>query len=154
MLCRAQPHQTNSSTILGIGTEPMTEETAEQFIARARTIFKHESEVELRAIIHTIWMIGACERLGNLGILSGGQFISIAGSEDEWDNIDRLRHELIPPTMLGMALAPFVKEAATEELRDKLAEVIALYYLDSGRQKMAALSLERLFQKPSQENSQ
>lgn len=132
----------------------MTEETAEQFIARARTIFKHESEVELRAIIHTIWMIGACERLGNLGILSGGQFIPIAGSEDEWDNIDRLRHELIPPAILGMTLVPFVKEAATEELQDKLAEVIALYYLDSGRQKMATLSLERLFQKPSQENSQ
>lgn len=131
----------------------MTEETAGQFIARARTIFKHESEVELRAIIHTIWMIGVCERLANLGILSGGQFIPIAGSEDEWDNIDRLRHELIPPAILGMALVPFVKEAATKELQDKLAEVIALYYLDSGRQKMATLSLERLFQKPSQENS-
>lgn len=129
----------------------MAEETAEQFIARARTIFKHESEIELRAIIHAIWMIGACERLGSLGILFGGRFNQIAGSEDEWDNIDRLRHELIPPNVLGMALVPFVREAATEELRDGLAEVIALYYLDSGRQIMAASSLERLFQKPSQE---
>lgn len=131
----------------------MAEETAEQFIARARTIFKHKSEIDLRAIIHTIWMIGACERLGNLGILSGGRFIPIPGSEDEWDNIDRLRHELIPPNVLGMALVPFVKEAATEELWDELAEVIALYYIDSGRQVITASSLERLFQKPSQENS-
>lgn len=129
----------------------MTDGTAEQLAISLRKRFNHSTDAETHAVIITIWLVGVMQQLISLGVVSGGEMKEIDGI-DQWAEIDRHRYRLIPPNVLGHCLIGFTKAAAAEHLREKLAELIATYYTDMGRQEIAAISLNRIFlNSPSKE---
>jgi len=122
----------------------MTGRTPEQFANYLQKRFNHSTAAETYALIITIWLVGTLLRLVNLGIVSGGEIKKLDGL-DQWEEIDEHRFKLIPPNMLGQCLASFTKVTATRHLQEDLAQLIAMYYTDTGRQEIATRSFDRIF---------
>lgn len=122
----------------------MTERTPEEFAVHLRKLLNRSTDVETHAMIVTIWLVGVTQRLANLGVISGGEMKEIVGM-DQWPEIDKLRYMLIPPKVLGHCLVSFTKAAAIEPLQQELAELIAMYYTETGREEITTKSLDRIF---------
>ena len=122
----------------------MTSETPEQLVARLRERFSGRTDVEMQALIVTIWLAGSTQQLACLGVISGGKMKEIDGI-DQWAEIDKHRYRLIPPNLLGHCLVSFAEVAAIKELRAQLSELLTMYYTDVGRQEIATRSLNRIF---------
>jgi hypothetical protein len=122
----------------------MTDKTPQQLVANLRERFRDRTDVEMQALIVTIWLIGATKQLACLGIIGGGQIKEIDGL-DQWDDIDKYRYRLIPPNLLSSCLISFAEVAATEEVRIGAIKLLAAYYNDTGRQILTAESLNRIF---------
>lgn len=122
----------------------MTERTPEEFATHLRRLLNHSTDVETHAMIITIWLVGVTQRLANLGVIRGGEMKEIAGM-DQWPEIDKLRYMLIPPRVLGHCLVSFTKAAAIGPLQERLAELIAMYYTETGREEITTKSLDRIF---------
>jgi hypothetical protein len=121
----------------------MTSETPEQLVTHLRERFSNRTDVEMQALIVTIWLVGTTQQLARLGIISGGKMKEMDGL-DQWSEIDKYRYRLIPPNLLGHCLTSFTKLAATEEIRVGLTRLLGMYYTDAGRQQIIAESLNRI----------
>ena len=122
----------------------MTSETPEQVVAHFQERFGPPTYVELHAVIVLIWLAGATQQLACLGVIGGGKMREVEGL-DKWADIDRHRYRLIPPNLLGHCRIGFAEAAATEDLRKGLAELITMYYTDTGRQEIATKAFDRIF---------
>jgi hypothetical protein len=122
----------------------MTDKTPQQLVAHLRERFSDRNDVEMQAMIVTIWLAGATKQLACLGAIGGGEIKEIDGL-DQWDNIDKYRYRLIPPNLLDRCLVSFAEVAATEEVRIGVMKLLAMYYSDVGRQEITAESLNRIF---------
>lgn len=91
-----------------------------------------------------IWIIGAFCRLSDLGVISGGRIAPPDGIE-LWERIDEVRLILLPPNVVGIAIGAMVEQAVTEEIRDEVAKILAMYYTDSGRAAITRAGLECLY---------
>ena len=122
----------------------MTGKTPQQLVAHLRERFSDLDDAEMQAMIVTIWLIGATKQLACLGIIGGGQIKEMDGL-DQWDDIDKYRYRLIPPNLLNCCLARFTEVASTKDVRIGLMKLLAMYYSDTGRQRITAESLNRIF---------
>jgi hypothetical protein len=122
----------------------MTDKTPQQLVAHLRERFSDRDDVEMQAMIVTIWLVGATKQLACLGIIGGGQIKEMDGL-DQWDDIDKYRYRLIPPNLLNRCLVSFTEVAATKDVRIGLMKLLAAYYSDTGRQEITAESLNRIF---------
>lgn len=122
----------------------MTGRTPEQFANYLQKRFNYSTAAETCATIVIIWLVGALLRLANLGLVGGGEIKKMDGL-DQWEEIDEHRFKLIPPNMLKQCLASFTKVAAARHLQEDFAQLIAMYYTDTGRQEIAAKSFDRIF---------
>lgn len=56
-----------------------------------------------------------------------------------------MRLILLPPNVVGIAIQAMVEQAATEEIKDEVAKILAMYYTDSGRAAITRAGLEYLY---------
>lgn len=113
---------------------------------------------QLEAYTILLWCSGAADKLVSLGVLGvsspeSKSFMTEKGNEI-WDNIDSNRLEMINPSALGAGLAGFVagitkstQSQGVIELRHELAMLLAVYFLESGRNQIVRLALESLASK-------
>lgn len=121
-------------------------EDAQKFVDMLRIKLRHQDCGKTLAAIYVIWLCGVMEQLGQLGITSGGKILAPEGI-DQWHEIDKHRLELMDPRYLGHAIAAFVEEAAVGDIQLQLAQVLALYYTESGRELLQKQALDRLITK-------
>jgi len=114
---------------------------------------------QLEAYTILLWCSGAADKLVSLGVLgvssSEGRssFMTEKGNE-VWVNIDSNRLEMIDPGALGAGIAGFVagitesnQSQGVIEFRHELAMLLALYFVESGRNQIVRLALENLASK-------
>lgn len=124
-------------------TEEISMAELAAFVEASRKRFG-DNPIEWGASIATIWMVGATEKLQQLGVIGGGNFKVIDGIE-LWDSIDKMRFYLLPPEALKISAKAFTEVTVDTSIQEEVANIIAIYYTESGREQLTKAALEYLF---------